>query len=98
MVLAPLACGRSAAAPTMTSALEAVPLRLTGDQTLEVQLASRQPVTGGCERLPQGEQVRIRDGGLVVSVPAPVPPAAPGIVRIVPHTKASYAVGGDGQA
>ena len=35
----------------MASALEAVPLRLTGGQTLEVQLAARQPATGGCEPL-----------------------------------------------
>jgi hypothetical protein len=92
------ACGRAAAPPTMASALEAVPLRLTGGQTLEVQLASRQPATGACEPLPAGERLRIRDGGLTVSVPAAAPAVGPGTVRIVPHTTASYIVGTDGQA
>jgi hypothetical protein len=92
------ACGHSAGAPTMASALEAVPLRLTGGQTLEVQLASRQPAAGGCETLPAGERLRIRDGGLTVSVPADAPVLAPGTVRMVPHTTASYVVGSDGQA
>jgi len=33
-----------------------------------------------------------------VSVPAAAPPAVAGIVRIVPHTKASYVLGADGRA
>jgi len=92
------ACGRAAAPPTMATALEAVPLRLTGGQTLEVQLASRQPATGACEPLPAGERLRVRDGGLTVSVPETAPPLVTGTVRIVPHTTASYVVGPDGQA
>ena len=97
-LLATAACRRAEAAPTMASALEAVPLRLTGGQTVEVQLAGRQPETGGCERLPDGQRLRIRDGGLTVSVPD-APPALSGpTVRIVPHTKASYVVAPDGRA
>jgi hypothetical protein len=92
------ACSRAAAPPTMASALEAVPLRLTGGQTLEVQLASRQPATGACEPLPADERLRVRDGGLTVSVPATAPALATGTVRMVPHTTASYVVGADGQA
>jgi hypothetical protein len=82
----------------MASALEAVPLRLTGGQTVEVQLAARQPATGACQSLVAGERLRITDGGLTVSVPAAAPPAAAGLVRIVPHTKASYVLGSDGRA
>jgi hypothetical protein len=92
------ACGRSAAPPTMASALEAVPLRLTGGQTLEVQLASRQPATGVCQPLPAGERLRIVDAGLTVSVPATVPAPGAGVVRVVPRTKASYVVGADDRA
>ncbi len=92
------ACGRSSASPTMASALEAVPLRLTGGQTLELQLAARQPATGGCERLAGDERLRIRDGGLTVSVPVTTPAPGTGLVRIVPHTRASYTVGADGQS
>jgi hypothetical protein len=94
----PAACGRSAGPPTMASALEAVPLRLTGSQTLQVQLAARQPTTGACQPLVAGERLRITDRGLTVSVPAAAPPAVAGIVRIVPHTKASYVLGADGRA
>jgi hypothetical protein len=82
----------------MATALEAVPLRLTGGQTLELQLAARQPPTGACEPLAAGERLRIRDGGLTVSVPIAAPAPASGLVRIVPRTKASYVVGADGQA
>lgn len=92
------ACSHDEAAPTMTSAVEAVPLRLVGGQTLEIQLAGRQPASGACDRLPAGEQLRIRDGDLTVSVPEAVPALAGGAVRIVPHTKASYVVAPDGQA
>ena len=75
----------------MASALEAVPLRLTGGQTVEVQLAARQPATGACEPLAGGERLRIRDGGLTVSVPGGgAAGRPPGSMRIVPHTKASY--------
>src|SRR5204863_5066562 len=81
----------------MASAVEAVPLRLTGGQTLEVQLAGRQPADA-CDPLPPGERVRIRDAGLTVSVPAAVPAPATGQVRVVPHTTASYVVASDGQA
>jgi hypothetical protein len=98
VVAVPAACGHSSAAPTMASALEAVPLRLTGGQTLELQLAARQPATGACEPLAGGERLRIRESGLTVSVPAAAPAPATGLVRIVPHTKASYVVAGDGQA
>jgi hypothetical protein len=82
----------------MASALEAVPLRLTGGQTLELQLAARQPATGACEPLAAGERLRIRDGDLTVSVPVVAPAPPTGLVRIVPRTKASYVVGADGQA
>ena len=98
VVLAVGACSHAAAAPTVASALEAVPLRLAGGQTLEVQLAARQPGTGACEPLPVGEQVRVRDGGLTVSVPAAAPEPGAGLVRVVPHTTASYVVSTDGQA
>ncbi len=105
-LLALAACGEAEAEPTITSALEAVPLRLSGGQSVEVQLASRQPATGSCEPLPAGQRLRILDGGLTISVPTevveggPADVAAPGggTVRIVPHTKASYVVAPGGQA
>ncbi len=93
-------CGRGGgdkAAPTLATALEAVPLRRTGGQVVDVQLARRQPAAGVCEPL-SGLEVRIRDEGLTVTVPdvAPVLPA--GVERIVPHTEASYVVTADGSA
>jgi hypothetical protein len=97
LVMVVAACGRSAGPLTMAAALEAVPLRLTGGQTLEVQLAGRQPAEA-CDPLPSGERARIRDAGLTVSVPAAVPDPATGQVRIVPHTTARYVVRSDGQA
>jgi hypothetical protein len=90
--------GRGEAVPTMATALEAVPLRRTGGQRVEVELADRQPAAGACEALP-GARVRIRDAGLTVTVPsADPPPLPPGATRIVPMTTASYVVGDDGQA
>src|SRR5439155_24396764 len=97
IVVAATACRHAPAQATVASALEAVPLRLGGGQTIEVQLAGRQPPTA-CDRPPAGEAVRIHDGPLVISVP-PVPPAAPGgTTRIVPKTSASYVVAPDGTA
>ncbi len=92
-----VACGPGEDRPTMGSALEAVPLRLTGGQEIDVQLAGRQPATGACDPL-QGERVRIRDDGLTVSVPDAVPALPAGAVKIVPHTDATYVVTGDGSA
>jgi hypothetical protein len=89
--------GGGEAAPTLATALEAVPLRRTGGQVVEVQLARRQPSTGACEPL-TGAQVRIHDQQLTVTVPD-APPAPPGgVERIVPYTEATYMVAPDGSA
>jgi hypothetical protein len=89
--------GGGEAAPTMATALEAVPLRRTGGQVVEVQLARRQPSTGVCEPL-AGAQVRIRDQDLTVTVPDTKPVLPAGVERIVPYTLATYVVAPDGAA
>jgi hypothetical protein len=89
--------GGEQAAPTLATALEAVPLRRTGGQVVEVQLARRQPATGACDAL-TGATVRIRDDGLTVTVPDAKPRLPTGVERIVPFTKASYVVRADGSA
>jgi len=82
----------------MATALEAVPLRRTGGQIVEVQLTTRQPARGACDTL-TGVRVRIRDAGLTITVPdAGRPVLPPGQEWIVPHTGASYVVGADGTA
>jgi hypothetical protein len=86
------------AAPTIETALSAVPLRRTGEQVVDVQLARRQPAGAVCDRL-TGATVRIRDAGLTITVPdGPAPALPPGIERIVPFTKASYVTTAGGQA
>jgi hypothetical protein len=96
--LAACSGGGGQAAPTLATALEAVPLRRTGGQVVEVQLASRQPASGACDPLTD-VAVRIRDDGLTVTVPDRGPPPLPsGVERIVPFTKASYVVTADGSA
>jgi hypothetical protein len=90
--------GGGQAAPSMAIALEAVPLRRTGGQVVEVRLARRQPPVGACDPL-TSDAVRIRDGGLTVTVPdGAAPPLPSGVERIVPFTKASYVVTADGSA
>jgi len=85
------------AAPTMETALSAVPLRRTGGQVVDVQLARRQPETGVCDPL-TGATVRIRDGQLTVTVPDAAPTLPSGTERIVPFTAASYVATAGGQA
>jgi hypothetical protein len=96
--LAACSGGGRQAAPTLATALEAVPLRRTGGQVVEVQLARRQPASGACDPL-TGVAVRIRDDGLTVTVPDGGAPLLPsGVERIVPFTKAFYVVMADGSA
>ena len=90
-------CGGGQAEPTMSSVLEAVPLRVTGGQTVDVQLGVRQP-SDACHPLPGGEQVRVEDGDLTVSVPVVAPTLPRGTVRVVPRTPSSYVVGPSGTA
>ena len=86
------------AAPTMETALSAVPLRRNGGQVVDVQLARRQPPSAVCDPL-SGATVRIRDGQLTVTVPDGTAPALPsGIEHIVPFTNASYVATAGGQA
>jgi len=86
------------AAPTLETALSAVPLRRTGDQVVDVELARRQPAGAVCDRL-AGATVRVRDGPLTVTVPdGPAPTLPAGVERIVPFTKASYVATPGGQA
>jgi hypothetical protein len=86
------------AAPTMETALSAVPLRRTGGQVVDVQLARRQPPSDVCDPL-RGDTVRIRDGQLTVTVPGGAAPRLPpGIERIVAFTHASYVATAGGQA
>ena len=86
------------AAPTVQTALSAVPLRRTGDQVIDLQLGRRQPAGAVCDRL-AGATLRIRDGQLTITVPEGPPPTLPvGVERIVPFTGASYVATPDGRA
>jgi hypothetical protein len=97
LVLAGCGRGGGLAAPTLATALETVPLRRTGGQVVDVQLAGRQPAAGACDPL-AGAAVRIRDQSLTVTVPDVAPVLPTGVERIVPFTEATYVVIGDGSA